>query len=134
MEKFMTTKYLRVPGKWLNSCGYGTVDRVFVVKRTEDYGFGRIIAIVDRDGYEWTVCTWMRGATFVTEEVYGVIESKVIDGSDLQEARMLLRRLYTAPENEKGPIVHEMAVLWNKLTRFEHEHLCRLSEILGGAV
>ncbi len=61
--------HLKVPGKWLEACGHGNVDRVFSVLQIEEgkvNGNPVTFAQVDRDGTPWMVHVEMRGAEFVS--------------------------------------------------------------------
>lgn len=61
-----TGKYLKVPGKWLNSCGLGEKDRIFPVLDVTAYRNGTIhMVTVNRDGWSWVVHKEWRNAEFV---------------------------------------------------------------------
>lgn len=60
--------HLKVPGQWLDACGYGNVDRTFpIINITKTVRDGRTFTFVtvNRDGVPWTVHKEVRKAEYV---------------------------------------------------------------------
>lgn len=65
-------KFLKVPGEWLELCGFGSKDRVFrvldVIEGVFPNGTPATFVTVDRDGTRWIVHAEWRNAEFVDSQ------------------------------------------------------------------